>query len=138
MRRANGAAFPRPRDKATLYLPNGPDGPVFLLLKNFRVIKRYNNSNFYALAVGHLSDQAARRRSVRGIWPAHEKPFTLEESKRLQLLLTMSGYYSGDIDGDIGSRQPRGDPQLPAQDRPQSRWRGDPRPVAAAGGVPLG
>ena len=36
-------------------------------------------------------------------WPAHEKPFTLEEGKRLQLLLTMHGFYDGDIDGDIGS-----------------------------------
>jgi membrane-bound lytic murein transglycosylase B len=40
VRRANGAAFPRPGDRASLWLPNGTDGPVFLLLKNFRVLKR--------------------------------------------------------------------------------------------------
>ncbi len=103
VKRANGAGFPRPSDPATLYAPNGRDGPAFLLLKNFRAIKRYNASNFYALAVGHLSDRLRGDGPFVANWPAHEKPFSLEESKQLQLLLTMSGYYSGDIDGDIGS-----------------------------------
>ena len=103
VRRANGAAFPRPGDRASLWLPNGTDGPVFLLLKNFRVLKRYNASNFYALAVGHLADRLRGDGPFVAAWPAHEKPFTLEESKKLQLLLTMHGFYDGDIDGDIGS-----------------------------------
>ncbi len=103
VRRVNGAAFPRPADKASLWLPNGRDGPVFLLLTNFRVLKRYNASNFYALAVGHLADRLRGDGPFVAAWPAHEKPFTLEESKKLQLLLTMHGYYDGDIDGDIGS-----------------------------------
>ena len=103
VRRANGAAFPRPGDRASLWLPNGTGGPVFLLLKNFRVLKRYNASNFYALAVGHLADRLRGDGPFVAAWPAHEKPFTLEESKKLQLLLTMHGFYDGDIDGDIGS-----------------------------------
>ena len=103
VRRVTGAAFPRPSDRASLWLPNGTNGPVFLLLKNFRVIKRYNSSNFYALAVGHLADRLRGDGPFVTDWPAHEKPFSLEESKKLQLLLTMLGYYDGDIDGDIGS-----------------------------------
>ena len=103
VRRANGAAFPRPADRASLWLPNGTDGPVFLLLKNFRVLKRYNASNFYALAVGHLADRLRGDGPFVAAWPAHEKPFTLEESQKLQLLLTMHGFYDGNIDGDIGS-----------------------------------
>ncbi len=102
-RRANGAAFPRSGDRANLWLPNGTDGPVFLLLNNFRVLKRYNASNFYALAVGHLADRLRGDGPFVAAWPAHEKPFTLQESKKLQLLLTMHGFYDGDIDGDIGS-----------------------------------
>ena len=101
--RPNGAGFPRPGDKASLWLPNGTGGPVFLLLHNFRVLKRYNSSNFYALAVGHLADRLRGDGPFVADWPAHEKPFSLEESKRLQLLLTMRGFYAGDIDGDIGS-----------------------------------
>lgn len=56
VRRVNGD-FPRPADQATLWAPAGTNGPIFLLLPNFQVIKRYNNSNFYALAVGHLADR---------------------------------------------------------------------------------
>ncbi len=103
VRRVNGGAFPRPGDRASLWLPNGTSGPVFLLLKNFRVLKRYNSSNFYALAVGHLADRLRGDGPFVADWPAHEKPFSLEEGKKLQLLLTMHGYYDGDIDGDIGS-----------------------------------
>ncbi len=103
VKRASGGAFPRPGDRASLWLPNGTDGPVFLLLNNFRVLKRYNASNFYALAVGHLADRLRGDGPFVADWPAHEKPFTLEESKKLQLLLTMHGFYDGDIDGDIGS-----------------------------------
>ncbi len=103
VRRADGSAFPRPGDSATLYLPNGTNGPVFLLLKNFSVIKHYNASNFYALAVGHLADRLHGDGPFVADWPQHEKPFTLEESKKLQLLLTMHGFYDGNIDGDIGS-----------------------------------
>jgi membrane-bound lytic murein transglycosylase B len=101
--RISGGAFPRPGDKASLWLPNGRDGPGFLLLKNFQVIKRYNASNFYALAVGHLADRLRGGGEFVADWPAHEKPLSLDESKRLQLLLTMHGFYTGDIDGDIGS-----------------------------------
>jgi membrane-bound lytic murein transglycosylase B len=36
-------------------------------------------------------------------WPGHEPPLSLDERKRVQQLLTAKGYYSGDIDGDIGS-----------------------------------
>ena len=66
-------------------------------------IKRYNASNFYALAVGHLADRLRGDGPFMAAWPAHEKPFSLDEGKRLQLLLTMRGFYDGDIDGDLGS-----------------------------------
>ena len=101
--RISGEAYPRATDVANLHMPNGLKGPVFLLLKNFRVIKAYNSSNAYALAIGHLSDRIRGFGPFVAQWPEHEKPFTLDEGKRLQLLLTMKGYYSGDIDGDIGS-----------------------------------
>lgn len=101
--RVAGRTFPRKTDKATLYLPNGRNGPAFLLLKNFRVIKRYNNSNSYALAVGHLSDRLEGGAPFIGQWPEHEKPFSLDEARRMQVALTKAGYYSGAIDGDLGS-----------------------------------
>ena len=39
---------------AALLLPDGPGGEAFLVYANFRVIRRYNASDYYALAVGAL------------------------------------------------------------------------------------
>lgn len=50
--RAAGIPFPRPADMATLWVPSGANGPAFLLLHNFSVVKRYNNANSYALVDG--------------------------------------------------------------------------------------
>jgi membrane-bound lytic murein transglycosylase B len=101
--RAGGQGFPRPGDSATLYMPAGRKAPTFLLLANFRVIKRYNNADSYALAVGHLADRLRGGGPFQVEWPGHEPPLSLAERKRVQQILTAKGYYSGDIDGDIGS-----------------------------------
>lgn len=101
--RPGGQGFPRADDRATLYMPAGRKAPVFLLLANFKVIKRYNNADSYALAVGHLADRLRGGGPFVTEWPGHEPPLTLDERKRVQQLLTAKGYYSGDVDGDIGS-----------------------------------
>jgi membrane-bound lytic murein transglycosylase B len=67
--RANGRDFPRAGDTARLYLPAGGKGPAFLLLPNFDVIKRYNNSDSYALAVGHLADRILGGGGFSVPWP---------------------------------------------------------------------
>jgi membrane-bound lytic murein transglycosylase B len=101
--RANGAAFPRAGDRATLFLPNGRAGPAFVLLPNFRVVKRYNDANSYALAVSHLADRLRGGYDFVGAWPPHAKPLSPDEAKRLQIALTTAGYYDGPVDGDLGS-----------------------------------
>ena len=42
---------------ATLFEPDGPGTPAWLLTGNYRVILDYNCSNFYALSVGLLADE---------------------------------------------------------------------------------
>src|SRR3990167_8302202 len=101
--RANGKGFPRGSDKATLFAPAGAKGPAFLVLKNFGVIKRYNNANAYALAVGHLADRLHGYDAFHGKWPWKEEPLTDGQKAKLQELLTARGYYSGEIDGNLGS-----------------------------------
>jgi membrane-bound lytic murein transglycosylase B len=103
VRRVGGQPFPQPGDSASLYLPADRKGPAFLVVKNFRVIKRYNNANAYALAVGHLADRLRGGGPFVTDWPPHEKPLSQGEREKLQLLLTMLGHYDGEIDGDIGS-----------------------------------
>ncbi|MCP4380422.1 MAG: lytic murein transglycosylase [Hyphomicrobiales bacterium] len=103
VRRVGGKAFPRPGDSATLYAPAGAKGPAFLVIKNFSVIKRYNNSNFYAVAVGHLSDRIRGGDGFTKAWPKTERPLTTAEKENLQKLLAARGHYDGPIDGKIGS-----------------------------------
>jgi membrane-bound lytic murein transglycosylase B len=101
--RIKGQPFPRPIEMASLYRPNDANGPSFLLTRNFSVIKRYNNSNYYALAVGHLADRLGGGSPFATPWPLHDKPLSEGERQKLQLLLTMHGAYEGEIDGVLGS-----------------------------------
>jgi membrane-bound lytic murein transglycosylase B len=104
VKRVKDQEFPRPGDRAYLYLPAGRKGPTFLLLDNFRVIMRYNAAHKYAMAVAHLSDR------LRGLGP-FERPWpdgvrALEEAERfeLQKLLVALGYEIGKVDGVLGSK----------------------------------
>jgi len=45
----------RERD-ASLLLPDGPDGAALLAFDNFRATLKWNNSSFFAAAVGYLAD----------------------------------------------------------------------------------
>jgi membrane-bound lytic murein transglycosylase B len=45
---------------ASLFEPDGPGTPAWLLTGNYRVILQYNCSNYYALSVGLLADEIAR------------------------------------------------------------------------------
>ena len=101
--RIGGRAFPRPSDTASLLLPAGRNGPAFLLLKNFSVIKRYNVSTSYALAVGHLADRLRGGGAFATAWPGKEPALTLDERTRVQAHLKTRGLYDGPVDGEIGS-----------------------------------
>ncbi len=102
VRRANGKPFPRSGQKGVLKFPAGKNGPAFLLTKNFFVIKRYNNSDKYALAVGHLADQIAGYGGFKQAIPRPFRKLTLDERIELQSLLARMGLYQSDIDGKIG------------------------------------
>ena len=71
-RRADGGAVPR-EGEAALLTPAGPDGPSFLVTRNFRVIKSYNNSTSYALGVALLGDRIAGAGPLRASWPLAER-----------------------------------------------------------------
>jgi membrane-bound lytic murein transglycosylase B len=85
--RADGKPFPNAKEKARLYLPAGGAGPAFLVLKNFDVIKRYNNADSYALAVAHLADRIAGGEGFVGAWPEDVVPLSRTERKELEALI---------------------------------------------------
>lgn len=101
--RANGRAFPRPSDAARLYMPMGGNGPVFAVLENFSVIKRYNNSDSYALAVGHLADRILGSAGFVSAWPK-DTALNKDGRKQVQTLLLRRGYDIGSADGVIGPK----------------------------------
>ncbi|WP_235974825.1 lytic murein transglycosylase [Stappia albiluteola] len=106
--RTGGRSFPRPDDRAELILPAGANGPAFLMLKNFFVIKRYNNANAYALAVGHLADRIRGGEPLRTAWPLNALPLSREQTVDLQNLLNRRGFSVGEADGMVGPATRRG------------------------------
>jgi membrane-bound lytic murein transglycosylase B len=89
--------------EAQLLFPAGSEGPAFLALRNFRVIKRYNNADAYAIAVGHLADRLRGAGEFVADWPRGDRPLSRAEREELQRVLQRAGLYAGDIDGRVGS-----------------------------------
>lgn len=59
IRRVAGKAFPSSelREEGYLMMPAGRFGPAFIVTPNFYVLKDYNESDLYALFVGHAGDR---------------------------------------------------------------------------------
>ncbi|KKB76911.1 lytic transglycosylase [Devosia soli] len=102
--RVSGRPFPRAGDMARLYMPAGASGPAFLLLPNFDVIKRYNNSDSYALAVGHLADRILGGGEFATPWPSGDFALNKAQRAELQGLLSRAGYDVGSPDGVVGPK----------------------------------
>ncbi len=103
VRRADGQAMPR-SGEANLFFPAGADGPAFLVTDNFDVIKRYNNSDAYALGVAMLGDRIYGAGPVRAAWPVDDPILGLQQRVQLQEQLVALGYDVGEPNGRIGSR----------------------------------
>ena len=87
---------------SAILLPTGHAGPAFLVNKNFKVIKRYNNANSYALAVAYLADQMMGRMGILAQWPVDDVMLNRAERTELQQRLTDNGFDTKGIDGKIG------------------------------------
>jgi len=87
---------------AELFLPAGSYGPAFLLFDNFFVIKRYNNADSYALAIGLLADRLAGRPEMTRPWPSEIQMLTQQQARDLQAGLNRLGFSAGGVDGIIG------------------------------------
>lgn len=61
VRRIDGGDLPTGESAAALVLPGGNDGPALLAYDNFRTILKWNNSLFFASAVGRLADSMEQR-----------------------------------------------------------------------------
>src|SRR5215813_11719775 len=104
LRRADGAALPA-TGQAILFFPSGARGPAFLVTDNFVAIKRYNNSDVYALAVWQLAERMQGRGPIQGQWPTDDRQLSMAERIALQKKLSELGYpvrnFTGHFDFDL-------------------------------------
>ena len=88
-------------DRAYLLLPEGSNGPAFLVTDNFLALKVYNYADLYALFVGHLADRIAGEGPFEAKW-AEATHLTEATIFGLQNKLVGLGYDVGKVDGKIG------------------------------------
>lgn len=79
-------------------------GVRFAVTRNFDVLKTYNNSDFYALGVGHLADRIGGAGPLRGGFPPDANGLTRADRMAVQRGLLRRGYNIGDVDGVIGTK----------------------------------
>jgi membrane-bound lytic murein transglycosylase B len=91
VRRADGKAFPADGD-GILFFPAGLPGPAFIVTPNFEVIKDYNDSDVYALAIGHLSDLMQGGGGFKAAWPTHGTQLPRDDRIAMQKKLAELGY----------------------------------------------
>lgn len=108
IKRLNGEAFPT-KEKGLmgfLMLPAGRLGPSFLATENFYVIKEYNESDLYALFIGHLADRMKGGGPIVGTW-SEISGFTRADVLAMQLKLQSQGNDVGKADGLVGFKTRR-------------------------------
>lgn len=103
VRRIDGVAWDQSNLSAQLFLPAGANGPALMLYHNFGVIRRYNNSDRYALVVALLARAFDGRGGLISDWPRAAGALNREQILELQTLLNGLGHDSGAPDGLFGS-----------------------------------
>lgn len=98
--RADGKPFP-PSGQGILFFPSGATGPAFLVTENYDVLKEYNNSDAYAIAVGHLADRMNGGAQIKTAWPADDRPLSRDARIALQKKLSALGYKVRDFEGHV-------------------------------------
>ncbi|MGD0026318.1 MAG: lytic murein transglycosylase [Xanthobacteraceae bacterium] len=100
VKRADGAEMPSAGD-AIMFFPAGASGPAFLVTANFNVIKLYNNSDVYALAVSYLGDRIRGGGPIRAAWPKDDIQLSRDQRIALQRKLAALGYTVNDFAAHI-------------------------------------
>lgn len=90
-------------EKRHLMMPAGRLGPAFVVSWNFYVLKEYNESDLYALFVGHVADRLGTDTRIAGKWGT-VAGFRRGDVRAMQERLISQGYDVGGADGLVGFR----------------------------------
>jgi len=112
--KGDGSSLPNSDIESRLRVPAGHQGPAFLTYANFRTIMRWNNSEFYAIAVGQLANQIAGGAGLHATLPDLPS-FKISDIVKLQNKLNELGYDVGGADGIMGPATREGIRQFQAQ-----------------------
>lgn len=107
--RVGGRPFPTHEAKAQgfLLMPAGRSGPAFIVTPNFYVLKEYNESDLYALFIGHAADRiGGGDRTFAGKWGKVGGLYR-SDIAAMQKGLEKLGYDVGGADGLPGFRTRR-------------------------------
>jgi membrane-bound lytic murein transglycosylase B len=107
--RVGGKAFPKSEQRAEgfLLMPAGRNGPAFIVTPNFYVLKEYNESDLYALFIGHGADRiAGGDKTFAGKWGKVGGLYRSDVAA-LQRALEKKGYDVGGADGLPGFKTRR-------------------------------
>jgi len=120
--RISGRPFPANEMdlEAYLMMPAGRSGPAFIVTPNFYVLKQYNESDLYALFVGHAGDRIEWGSGrFKASWGRVDTLYR-SEIAAMQRVLEGKGYDVGGADGLPGFRTRRsiGDWQLKSGQQP--------------------
>jgi lytic murein transglycosylase len=101
--RIRGRPFPQGEmgRKGFLLMPAGRLGPAYIATPNFYVLKTYNESDLYALFIGHLADRLHADRPFVGKW-GKTGGFNRRDVQLMQQRLEKKGYDVGGADGLVG------------------------------------
>ena len=100
--RIDGRALPGgAQGNSFLMMPAGRLGPAFIVTKNFYVLKTYNESDLYALFIGHLADRLRSKSRIAGTWRT-AAGFKRGDVRAMQQRLVAKGYDVGGADGLVG------------------------------------
>ena len=101
--RIKGRDFPAAETARTGYLlmPAGRSGPAFIATENFYILKTYNESDLYALFIGHLADRYGSNAGFVANW-GDVDGFSRGDVHDMQVRLQQRGYDVGGADGLVG------------------------------------
>ncbi len=103
VKQANGTALPE-LDNTAIILPQGWQGPAFMVGSNFDVVMKWNRSVNYALSVSHLADQLGDGKPIIKAWNLDDVAITYSQAWAMQEKLNKLGYDSGEPDGYPGTK----------------------------------
>jgi membrane-bound lytic murein transglycosylase B len=99
---AEGTALPAVKGRAAIVLPQGWQGPAFMVFDNFDVVMQWNRSVNYALTVAQLAHQLVGGSALSRTGEAGA--LSSAQLKGMQQALNEMGFNAGTVDGMLGPR----------------------------------